>query len=192
MITLYVITLSGYHVFKYRLFIWNSLYLWGHFFGLVLCRRFFHFSLAANFSSYDFQCRLFWPLGENKPSNIAKFYIIYFWSIQRDEVVLSKTVLSKIRPKQSDEWIGGPRASLFQLFFAFLTWPNLTCLNRPLSPFFHHLAPPGWPLIWRFFSKFWKMDMERRWGRIIELFLAFLTWPNLTCWSIPLIPSFIT
>jgi hypothetical protein len=94
--------------------------------------------------------------------------------------------------KTGHEWIGGPRASLFQLFFAFLTWPNLICLNRPLSLFYHHLTPPGWPLIWQFFSEFQKMDMERRGGRIIELFLAFLTWPNLTCWSIPLIPSFIT
>ncbi len=89
--------------------------------------------------------------------------------------------------------IGGPRASLFQLFFAFLTWPYLTCLNRSLSPFFHHLTPPGWPPIWQFFSEFQKMDMERRGGGgIIEIFLAFLTWPNLTCWSITLIPSFIT
>ncbi len=38
-----------------------------------------------------------------------------------DEVVLSKTVLSNFRPKQVDEWIRGPRASLFQLFIAFLT-----------------------------------------------------------------------
>jgi hypothetical protein len=45
-------------------------------------------------------------------------------------------------PKQVNEWIGGPRASLFQLFIAFLTWPNLTCLNRPLSQFFHYLTPP--------------------------------------------------
>jgi hypothetical protein len=111
---------------------------------------------------------------------------------QRDEVVLSKTVLSNFRPKQVDEWIGGPRASLFQLFIAFLTWPNLTSLNRPLSQFLHHLTPPGWPLIWRFISEFRKMNMERRGGQIIELFLAFLTCPNLTCWRIPLIPSFIT
>jgi hypothetical protein len=39
----------------------------------------------------------------------------------RDEVVLSKTVLSNFRPKQANEWIGDPMASLFQLFIAFLT-----------------------------------------------------------------------
>jgi hypothetical protein len=38
-----------------------------------------------------------------------------------DEVVLSKTVLSNFRPKQVNEWIGGPRASLFQLCIALLT-----------------------------------------------------------------------
>jgi hypothetical protein len=38
---------------------------------------------------------------------------------------------------QQRDW--GP---LFQLFIAFLTWPNTTCLNRPHSPFFHHLTPP--------------------------------------------------
>jgi hypothetical protein len=111
---------------------------------------------------------------------------------KRDEVVLSKTILSNFCPKQVNKWIQGPRASLFQLFIAFLTWPNLTCLNRPLSQFFEHLTPPGWALIWRYFSEFWKLDMKRRGGRIIELFTAFLTWPNLTCWSIPLILSFIT
>ncbi len=103
-----------------------------------------------------------------------------------------KIVLSNFHPKQVNKWIGGPRASLFQLFIAFQTWPNLTCLNRPLSQFFYHLTPPGWPLIWQFFSEFQKMDMERRGGQIIELFLTFLTWPNLTFWRIPLIPSFIT
>jgi hypothetical protein len=40
---------------------------------------------------------------------------------KRDEVVLSKTVLLNFCPKQVNEWIGGPRASLFQLFIAFLT-----------------------------------------------------------------------
>jgi hypothetical protein len=38
-----------------------------------------------------------------------------------DEVILSKTVISNFCPKQVNEWIGGPRASLFQLFIAFLT-----------------------------------------------------------------------
>jgi hypothetical protein len=37
------------------------------------------------------------------------------------KVVLSKTVLSNFHPKQVDEWIGGPRTSLFQLVIAFLT-----------------------------------------------------------------------
>jgi hypothetical protein len=39
----------------------------------------------------------------------------------KDEVVLSKTVLSNFRPKHVNEWIGDPWASLFQLFIAFLT-----------------------------------------------------------------------
>ncbi len=110
----------------------------------------------------------------------------------RDKVVLSKTVLSNFHPKQVNEWIGGPRALLFQLFIAFLTWPNLTCLHRPFNPFIYHLTPPGWPLIWRFFLNFEKWTWKGGGGRIIELFLAFPTCPNLTCWSIPLFPSFIT
>ncbi len=65
---------------------------------------------------------------------------------ERDEVVLSKTVLSNFHPKQPNESIGGPRASIIELFIAILTWPNLTGLNRPLSPFFHPLTLPGYPL----------------------------------------------
>jgi hypothetical protein len=56
----------------------------------------------------------------------------------KDKVVLWKTIISNFHPKQAKKWIGGSRVSLFELFIAFLTWPNLTCLNRPLSLFFHH------------------------------------------------------
>jgi hypothetical protein len=37
-----------------------------------------------------------------------------------DEVVLSKTVLSNFCPKQANEWIGGPRGSIIELFIAIL------------------------------------------------------------------------
>jgi hypothetical protein len=47
--------------------------------------------------------------------------LIWRISIKRDEVVLSKTVLSNFHPKQVNEWIGGPRASLLKLFIDFLT-----------------------------------------------------------------------
>jgi hypothetical protein len=33
----------------------------------------------------------------------------------------SKTVLSNLRPKQANEWIGGPRGSIIELFIAILT-----------------------------------------------------------------------
>ena len=104
--------------------------------------------------------------------SIFNYQLDYFvW----DEFVLSKTVLLNFCPKQVNEWIGGPRASLFQLFIAFLTWPNLTCLNRPLSPFFHHLTPPGWPLIWQFFLNLekwtWKGGGSNNW--------TFSCFPNL-------------
>jgi hypothetical protein len=39
----------------------------------------------------------------------------------QDKVVLSKTILSNFCPKQANEWIGNPMASLFQLFIAFPT-----------------------------------------------------------------------
>ena len=103
--------------------------------------------------------------------NIWDFLFHWAWSItqikhsqNRDKVVLLKTVLLNFCPKQVNEWIGGPRASLFQLFIAFLTWPNLTGLKRPLSPFFHHLTPPGWPLIWQFFLNFEKWTWKGEGG----------------------------
>jgi hypothetical protein len=77
-------------------------------------------------------------------------------SRKRDEVVLSKTVLSNFRPKQANQWIGGHMASLFLLFIACLTWPNLTGSNRPLSLFFHHLTLPGYPVFAVYFLKFEK------------------------------------
>ena len=54
--------------------------------------------------------------------------------------------------------------------FAILTWPNLTGLNRPLSPFFHPLTLPGYPLECWQFAEFRKIEG----GLIIELFIAFL------------------
>jgi hypothetical protein len=59
-----------------------------------------------------------------------------FKSEMKINLFLSKTVLSNFCPKQVNEWIGGPRASLSQLFIAFITWPNLTCWRIPLIPSF--------------------------------------------------------
>jgi hypothetical protein len=81
-------------------------------------------------------------------------------SICEDEVVLSKTVLSNFHAKQPNKSIGGPRASIFELFIAILTWPNLTGLNRPLSPFFHPLRLPGYPLSDVYFLKIEKWRLE--------------------------------
>ncbi len=75
------------------------------------------------------------------------------WLSEWDEVVLSKTVLSNFRPKHPNESIGGPKASIFELFIAILTWPNLTGLNRHLSPFFHPLTLLGYPLFCCLFSE---------------------------------------
>jgi hypothetical protein len=100
-----------------------------------------------------------------------------------DEVVLLKTVLSNFRPKQAKEWIGDQTATLFRLFNALLSWPNLTCVNRPLSPFFYHPTPPGFPLFCWFFSELKINSHKKEGGQIIELFIAYLTWPILTCWS---------
>ena len=38
----------------------------------------------------------------------------------KDEVVLSKIVLSNFHPKQVNEWIGDPRGSIIELFIAIL------------------------------------------------------------------------
>jgi len=101
--------------------------------------------------------------------------------LYRDEVVLSKTVLSNFCPKQANEWIGDHMASLFWLFIACLTWPSLNCSNRPLSRFFHPLTLPVlWSIFWNL-----KNGDKREWRPIIELFIACLTWPNLTCISRP-------
>ncbi len=90
----------------------------------------------------------------------------------RDEVVLLKTVLSNFRPKQPNESIGGPRASIFELFTAILTWPNLTGLNRPLSPFFHPLTLPGYPLFCCLFSENWKMEIKRSGVKLLNFLLV--------------------
>ena len=96
-----------------------------------------------------------------------------------DKVVLSKTVLLNFCPKQANKWIGDHMAWLFWLFIAFLTWPNLACLNRPFSMFFHPLT-----LLFIFWNlKNWD---KKEWGPIIfYLFIAHLTWPNLICFSRP-------
>ncbi len=87
--------------------------------------------------------------------------------------------------KQANKWIGDQTATLFRLFIAFLSWPNLTCVNRPLSPFFYHPTTPGFPLFCWFFSELKINSHKKEGGQIIELFIAYLTstWPNLTCWS---------
>jgi hypothetical protein len=63
------------------------------------------------------------PVGEREFSGVevvegdCELIVLPHW----DEVVLSKTVLSNFCPKQVNKWIGGPQASLFLLFIAFLT-----------------------------------------------------------------------
>ncbi len=94
-------------------------------------------------------------------------------------VVLLKTVLTNFHPKQANKSIGDPRGSNIKLFIAILTWLNLTGSNRPLSPFFHPLTLPGYPLECCQFSKFWKIDIKRR-GSNYWTFYCFtnLTLPN--------------
>ena len=88
-----------------------------------------------------------------------------------DKVVLSKTVLSNFCPKQANKWIGAHMASLFLLFIAFLTWPNLTGSNRPLSLFFHHLTLPGYPVFCCLFSEIRKMEIKRIWYQLLNFLL---------------------
>ena len=57
---------------------------------------------------------------------LIKYYPKKHLTTFRDEVVLSKIVLSNFRPKQPNVWIGDPRASIFELFIGILTWPNQT------------------------------------------------------------------
>jgi hypothetical protein len=131
-----------------------------------------------------------WKVDENRKRNVANskilkylsnilylLYFFYWFSIEAayliwDEVVLSKTVLSNFCPKQPNESIGGPRASIFELFIAILTWPNLTGLNRPLSPFFHPLTLPGYPLFCCLFSENWKMEIKRSWVELLNFLLV--------------------
>ena len=88
-----------------------------------------------------------------------------------DEVVLSKTVLSNFRPKQVNEWIGGPRGSIIELFIAILNWPDLTGSNRPLSLFFHPPTLPGYPLECWQFAEFWKIDIIWRGVQLLNFLL---------------------
>ncbi len=61
----------------------------------------------------------------------------------------------------------------FWLFFALLSWPNLTCSNRPLSSFFHTLTPPRYPLFCCVSSENWKMEIKRSGVQLLNiLFLA--------------------
>jgi hypothetical protein len=78
--------------------------------------------------------------------------------------LFQKNVLLNFRPKQANKWIGVHMTSLFLLFIAFLTWPNLTCSNRPLSLFFHPLTLPGYPLFCCLFSENWKKIEIKRSG----------------------------
>ena len=93
---------------------------------------------------------------------LIKYYPKKHLTTFRDEVVLSKIVLSNFHPKQPNKLIGGPGASeagdkkelgqIIELFIAILTWSNLTGWNRPLSSFFHPLTFPGYPLFCCLFS----------------------------------------
>ncbi len=62
-------------------------------------------------------------------------------------------------------------ASLFWLFIACLTWPNLTGSNRPLSLFFHHLTLPGYPVFCCLFSEIWKMEIKRSGYQLLNFLL---------------------
>jgi hypothetical protein len=70
----------------------------------------------------------------------------------------------------------------------FLTLPNLTGLNRPLSLLFY--PQDFWVTIFLtvFYLNFEKLT--KRGGPILELLVAFLIWPNLTELNRPLSPVF--
>ncbi len=89
-------------------------------------------------------------------------------------VVLSKPFFQS--PKQANKWIGVHMASLFWLSIAFLTWPNLTCSNRPLSPFFHPLTLLGHSLFCCLFSENWKIKIKRSGVQLLNFLLLAL--PN--------------
>ncbi len=58
-------------------------------------------------------------------------------------------------------------------------------MYRPLSPFFHPLTLPGYLIFCCLFSEKLKNGDKKEGGRIIELFIGCLTWPNLACFSKP-------
>jgi hypothetical protein len=70
-----------------------------------------------------------------------------------DRFVPSKTVTSNFCPKHANKLIEDPGASIFERSIAILTWPNLTGLNRPFSPFFNLLALPGYSAVFLNFEK---------------------------------------
>ncbi len=58
-----------------------------------------------------------------------------FWKTFLRKTFLQKHVSSNYRPKQVNEWIGDPRVSIFSLFIAILTWPNLTGSCKSGAPY---------------------------------------------------------
>ncbi len=48
-------------------------------------------------------------------------FLLYLTCCPKRDRFLSKTVLSKIRPKQANKWIGDTRDSIIELFFDILT-----------------------------------------------------------------------
>ena len=72
--------------------------------------------------------------------------------------VIPLSSISNFCSKQSKEWIGGPQGFTIGTFYCFpsLPWPNLMCLRRPLSLFFHHLTLLRYPIFCCFFQNFEK------------------------------------
>ncbi len=69
-------------------------------------------------------------IGPGHEEVVFKFYF-YWHCVGRGRSFENR--FSNFRPKQSNEWIGDPRASIFELFIAFLTWSNQTGFTWPLS-----------------------------------------------------------
>ncbi len=102
------------------------------------------FSTFSGSYKFSISYRGPWYLHKVSEKKIGCTWGALHTSLSRDMVVLSKTVLLSFHPKQANKLTGVHMASRFWLFIAFLTWPNLTCSNRPLSLFFHPLTFPGY------------------------------------------------
>ncbi len=91
-----------------------------------------------------------------------------------------KTFISNFCQKQLKKWIGGPMACF--TLWNFYCFPNLTPQSVLSSPYTFRVLS-----FLLFFTEFWKTDIKNHGrGPSIELFIAFLTWSNLTNSSRPL------